>query len=306
LIPVALTFPELDVEQVEIRSASTETLTSPNMADLKRILHGAFDQRSELDIEIKLAKPDQDALARKVDRWQRGFLLRKLFPNRFTEIKARASTADARVAELEEQLRQSVVATEINFAAAQAEPYYRMRDAFSGLCECSVIWDTLTERHIDRVRARSHASLIVTRKPVTFSLGACDLINWDPQVPWVRNAMGGEMFIYPGFALYRTSRQAFSVIDVSEITLTHGRVTFTENERVPKDSRVIGQTWARVNKDGSPDRRFSNNFQIPLAEYGVAYFTTDTGLREEFMVSNFQRAEAFADAWEAWAKAMGR
>jgi hypothetical protein len=61
-----------------------------------------------------------------------------------------------------------------------------------------------------------------------------------------------------------------------------------------------------VNKDGSPDRRFSNNFQIPLAEYGVAYFTTDTGLREEFMVSNFQRAEAFADAWEAWAKAMGR
>jgi uncharacterized protein DUF4236 len=264
LVPAPPTSHTLDIEQVEIRSASTETLTSPNMAELKRILHGAFDQRSELDGEIKLAKPDRDSSAKKADRWQRGFLFKRVFPNRFAQIKDRAGTAAERVAELEEQLRQSVVATEIDIAAGQAEPYYRMRDAFSGLCDCSVIWDTLTERHIDRVRARSHASLIVTRKPVTFSLGACDLINWGQQVPWVRNAMGGEMFIYPGFALYRTSLQAFSVIDASEIVLTRGRVEFTEAEGVPKDSRVIGNTWAKVNKDGSPDRRFSNNLQVPL------------------------------------------
>lgn len=31
---------------------------------------------------------------------------------------------------------------------------------------------------------------------------------------------------------------------------------------------LIGSTWQYVNKSGGPDRRFKNNRQLPIVEYG--------------------------------------
>ena len=74
-----------------------------------------------------------------------------------------------------------------------------------------------------------------------------------------------------------------------------------ETDPVPSDSRVVGKTWAKANKDGSPDRRFANNHQIPIAEYGELGFTTASGLREEFLISNFERSTRFAEDWSKFA-----
>lgn len=42
---------------------------------------------------------------------------------------------------------------------------------------------------------------------------------------------------------------------------------FIEEDGVPSDSVVVGQTWRFVNKNGGPDRRFNNNRQIPKVQY---------------------------------------
>jgi hypothetical protein len=57
---------------------------------------------------------------------------------------------------------------------------------------------------------------------------------------------------------------------------------------------VVGQTWAKANKDGSPDRRFNNNYQIPIAKYGVLWFQSPTGLLEAYMISDYAKTESFA------------
>lgn len=57
-------------------------------------------------------------------------------------------------------------------------------------------------------------------------------------------------------------------INYNDISISIDRISFTETESVPKDAKIINTTWLKVNKDGSPDRRFSNNQRLPVCEYG--------------------------------------
>jgi hypothetical protein len=44
---------------------------------------------------------------------------------------------------------------------------------------------------------------------------------------------------------------------------------FHEEDGVPPDSKVIGLTWTRANKDGSRDKRNADNHKIPITQYGL-------------------------------------
>lgn len=89
----------------------------------------------------------------------------------------------------------------------------------------------------------------------------------------------------------------FALIDTLDVELSFRQLRFIEEEPIPADSAVVGQTWAKVNKDGSPDRRFKGNYQIPIVGYGILAFCSASGLREEYVCSNPALAERFAEAW---------
>lgn len=65
------------------------------------------------------------------------------------------------------------------------------------------------------------------------------------------------------------------------MTFTESR--FIEEAPIPPDSQVVGRTWAKVNKDGTPDRRFKGNYEIPIVGYGRLTMTSTTGLNEEVL-----------------------
>ena len=52
-----------------------------------------------------------------------------------------------------------------------------------------------------------------------------------------------------------------------------------------------------MNKDGSPDRRFANNYRIPVAGYGGMTLKTDSGLNEEYQFSNAESVSRFAEVF---------
>lgn len=81
---------------------------------------------------------------------------------------------------------------------------------------------------------------------------------------------------------------------------------FHEDEDVPKDAEVVGYTWAKTNKDGSPDRRFKENYQIPVCLYGQIAFRSQTGVTEEYMVSNANAALAFVNAVRAYQQILAK
>jgi hypothetical protein len=55
---------------------------------------------------------------------------------------------------------------------------------------------------------------------------------------------------------------------------------------------------------GSPDRRFANNYQIPILKYGDIRLTSSGGLNEAYMVSNATLAQGFAAALTTFQQAL--
>jgi hypothetical protein len=204
-----------------------------------------------------------------------------LFKNYFARLGELAQEATARQAELQEQEQLSRLATEFDLPENLKDAFGRLCDTTAELSQSQRIWDTVSKRATDRSRERTTALATIERKPVTISLGGCDLVQSAWKVPRLTNFNGGEILIYPGFILYHVSNEAFALVDIRETTVAYDAVSFIEEEEVPTDARLIGQTWKKANKDGSPDRRFANNYQIPVVAYGGIRIISGTGLNEE-------------------------
>jgi hypothetical protein len=297
-VPTLPSFPAAPLR--EIHSASTELLTSESMDQLRRLLADAYTERDKLTNEISSAAIEANTYTGRYERWEHGFLLKRLFKHSFATRKDAAETALQSSKNCKNSFRLTTIATEITVDREQAEPYYRMRDTFAALSESQKVWNLLAEKTIDRVVERSSADTAVTRTVVSLSLSSCDLIQWEQKVPHLPNRTGGDMYIYPGFLLYRASKQAFALINSRDVSVRYVSTEFTETESVPPDSQIIRNTWAKCNKDGSPDRRFNNNYQIPVAQYGTILFSSRDGLDVRYISSNARSAEESVKASAAF------
>ena len=212
----------------EIRSASTENLNSDSLDQMRELLRTARNERAEIQGAILHAERDFQSARDKFDDWDGGFLFKRILKTQFEIRRTSLSMATANLEELKEQLRLTTIATEINIQGEVAEAYFKMRDDFSALCRCERIWDTLSRKTVDRFRERSAATESVEREVVKFSLSKSELISWDQQVPFLKNHIGGDMYIYPGFVIYSASPQLFALIDFVEIGLNARLCKFIE------------------------------------------------------------------------------
>jgi len=290
----------------EIRSASTATLTSEGLEPVKQLLITAQDERAKLLPELREAENEAARLGSKHERWKNGWLFRRLFKGYFARLGEMSMEATDKKAELHEQERLSRLATEFDLPQNLKDAFGRVCDAAAMLSRSQRIWDTLSSTSTDRYRERTTASHSVQRKPVAISLGSSDLIETSWKVPHLMNANGGEMFIYPAFILYHVSHEAFALVDIRDANLDYNPTSFIEEEAIPTDAQLIGHTWKKANKDGSPDRRFANNYQIPILAYGDIRLTSKSGLNEEYLISNATAAQGFAQAWTAFKNALPR
>jgi hypothetical protein len=284
----------------EVHSASTELLTSETLKQLKHLIQTAHQQHQEISRDLDTARTDKVDWESKYYSWENGALLKKLFKKTFAKRKESFETGTAKVAELEEQQRLSTISTQIEVEGEQSELYYRFRDEFAALCDCAAIWDVKSHQATDKFHERTIADSKIGRERVRFELDNCDLIAWEQKIPHLRNVKGGDLYLYPGFILYRAAREAFSLIEYHDVAAEPKNVGFHEEDGVPADSKVIGTTWAKANKDGSRDRRFASNYQIPVVRYGMLTLRSASGLWEEFNFSNPDRMVNWLNALNAF------
>ena len=74
-------------------------------------------------------------------------------------------------------------------------------------------------------------------------------------------------------------------VGFEQLGVYSSNVRFAEEETVPPDAQVVDNTWKYANKSGGPDRRFSNNYEIPIVEYEELSLTSRSGLNEMFQIS---------------------
>jgi hypothetical protein len=282
-----------------IGSAPVEFLTSPGLEALRSLVHEVSNRRRDLEHEIaqRLAEISRLGLLESVCRW---FLLRLLtFPLARSAERARIA-AEAKHEELKEELAAARFELDFGLDDVVIREFGGLTRAFRLVERSAQIWD-VTKRAavVDKVRARTIASQSVNRESVHLDIAQAPFVEGRWRALRFGNVNGEDLYLYPGFVMVHDRDGSFALIEIDQLDLESYLVHFHEDEGVPADARVVGHTWLNANKDNTPDRRFRDNRQIPVALYGWIEFKTG-GLHEAYLVSNAEAATEFATAFERY------
>ena len=199
--------------------------------------------------------------------------------------------------EAENRLSECKVQITLNVDPALVPSFQSLQSAFDALACCQVCWDITASISVDRVLKRSFATESVTRQRISLRSGRLEFISSQYDAFVMENANGATLFFYPGFLVVFGSTWDFAMIDFRDLEIQYVRVRFSEEGSVPGDAAVVDQTWKYVNKSGSRDMRFANNYPIPVVLYGEIQFRSTQGLCEAYQFSNAEFAERFARAF---------
>jgi Protein of unknown function (DUF4236) len=287
----------------EINSASVENLTSQSLVELRDLIAQARAQRGEIDADLNeatamLARDERDLAQR-----QRS-IFRFMYKKRIAALEESVTETASEVERLSKWRESTHIDLTIETSMEAQKAYASLVRAFDALRGSANIWDIMSERHGNRVIERSYASRQISRTPTTLDYEGSDLVRFGGRAMRFGNVNGEDILIYPGIVLMPRDDGAFALVDLREVELTSHALQFVEDDFVPPDTQVVGYTWAKVNKDGSPDRRFNGNYQIPLALYGRLLFMTVGGIEEEYQFSNANAAAEFARTFTTYQVAL--
>ncbi len=281
----------------EIISADIQEITSQDMQGIKDSILLAHQQRIELNRDLQKVK---DKLASTKTKLTLSYifiygLISKGIPEKIkTDISAQKQT----IVELKNQIENCYVNLEIDFDEEFEQKYKRLLETFKNLINSNKIWDITNASLQDTVQSRSSAGTLVKKQEVKFGFKTLPDIKFDYDAMFFKNANGADLYFYPNFIVMLLSTHKFAIIGIDELEFNHCGVRFTETGTIPKDSKIIDKTWAKVNKNGTPDKRFKGNYQIPIVKYGEIKLLTDTGVNEEYEFSNYEYSEDFATAFK--------
>ena len=290
-------------EERLIRSAEVSALTTPGLGELKRLINEAQVRRNVL---ISVVSGRRRALAKAQGRLQlaQAFIIRLFTAKAVPGLAEAAQAAEDQLDQSQAELAGCFIEIDFGFDDATLNSYAALIRSFEALSSCSRIWDVTSTRATNRIAERTVAHNAVSRAPVSFELTSSAIVKSKHQVLGLGNVGGRDLQIFPGFIMMRDATQDFGLVEFHEFTLTLSRTHFVEEQQVPVDAKVVGQTWKKANKDGSPDRRFKENYSIPLVEYGELTMTSTTGLLEAYQFSDFAKTEAFAQAFAVHERAL--
>lgn len=273
----------------EIKSAETEQLTSASFTELKETLLEVYKDRIELAKEIE--QTNKEIKSAKINYIISCIFLIGLF---FKSFKNKIEEKEDYLIDLEKQQRNSFVNIDIHFDKTYEEKYNELLETYKNLLTSEVIWDITSSVEQDMKAARSAATNLVTRTPVKFKFDNIDIIKSTYPAFHFENKNGGDLYIYPAFVIVSSSKHEFALIGIKEFELSFSTHRFLEEQKIPTDTKIIDKTWAKVNKNGTPDKRFKGNYEIPIVKYGGIDIKSKSGLNESYSFSNFEKSEAFA------------
>jgi hypothetical protein len=284
-------------ELERVGSASNEAITSQGLAEFKRLLVQSNTLHRQVSQSLEVVFENLTTTQAKYSSWESGWFMKRIRPAEFARMQESITELEAERAELQEQLQLSVLAADFDVPERVAQAYSSFVDAFKGLTKVAKVWDNVGQRATDRVRERTTAGRVIDRQEVRATLGGPSSIRTSERPPRLGNANGGDLLFLPAFVVVYNSASDLGLVELGDISMTCTRVRFNETEPLVPGARVVGKTWVKANKDGSPDRRFKDNFQIPVVEYGYITIKSQTGLHEEYMVSDCAVTDRLGHAW---------
>lgn len=168
-----------------------------------------------------------------------------------------------------------------------------MDQAMSALINNSGTWQVNTIQVNSSTKTNAGAARSVEKKPVKFLKKKPFFLKTDATCYYIK-LLKDDVYILPDRLIVK-GKKGWGVVEYSEMHIDVGNVIFIENGVTPKDAEIVGHTWQYVNKNGSPDKRYSNNRQLPKCNYGTLVFKSETGLNVILYISNVNNARQFSN-----------
>lgn len=175
------------------------------------------------------------------------------------------------------------VPMEYSFDDESRAAYEDLSAIWMSLNKNNRFWQTVSETSLDR-KTSGGAARGVRRIPARATNKLPFFVESNVQ-PFGLKLRKQRVYFLPDKVLV-VARTDVGAISYADLDMDFGMSHFVETDPVPKDAKVIGQTWLKVNKNGTPDKRFKNNKQVPICEYGSVLVTSNSGLHIELMCSN--------------------
>lgn len=143
--------------------------------------------------------------------------------------------------------------------------YQSFVDAFERLRGANAIWHVAAEGNDNNWKRNGGATRIQNRSAIQFSLSSPPVVKSNIDVPTI--PVGKQVLHFFPDRLLVVDSSRVGAVEYTDLGLDAHPIRFVEDGRVPSDAKIIGHTWRHPNKNGGPDRRFSNNVQLPVCAY---------------------------------------
>lgn len=292
----ALELPSANVR--EIKSDDVENLTSMEFSETKQMILKAYRDRRDFRAKIAGAKSKLSWL-NAMNIVSKFCLVGLVFDLFNSQVECQKEL----IRELEALLVDSDINLNVAFDEKTEKAYREFELAYERMSRAAIKWDKTSTMAADQFGERTSATSTISRSPVAFDFEGLEVLKSKQRPFHLENSNGPDIYIYPAFIVVKRNDEV-GVLGFKEVEFVFSGNKFIEEESVPRDSKQIGATWKKTNKDGGPDRRFKGNFQIPIVLYGEFSFRSGTGLNETFIVSDYESSYAFAALFQAYQKIM--
>lgn len=278
----------ISVGSLETIATSSKALavSSDNFEQLKQDLTYIYEHRAELRRQLAKA--------------QIGYYVTFIFTS-----KEKRQTKKGNIEQLKGAIDHAYIDLTFRNGMKDTGSWDECSHYFQELMQTSVVvWDVTSRQDTDKYRQRTVADESVDRKPVLArEHKTLEFIKADVDNLYLPNVNGADLYIYPTFIVLFKNYKEFSIHDLRQIDVTVTAQGFHEDRKVPKDVTIIGQTYKYTNKNGTPDKRYQNNYTIPIANYGNLSFQSEAGINDRYMFSNFDKFVDFSKSFVKYAQA---
>lgn len=178
--------------------------------------------------------------------------------------------------------------------------FKRFAEEFEKVANANYIWNIDTAQLTSDLKHNAGASKLISRMRASFTYSVPPVVKTNISVPAI---LGGKkkLFFFPDVVLI-VDGKAIGAASYDQIAVYWNTTVFIEEDQVPRDSQVVGETWRFVNKNGGPDRRFNNNRNIPKVLYQQLGLRGPGEFQKVLHLSKVEDRSAFDEAFSALAE----
>ena len=181
-----------------------------------------------------------------------------------------------------DQLKKSVVMM-YDLEGPSLDAYQTLYAAVEAVAACGAVWHVTAEGDVYDPKYHAGASALISRNRINVGYRSPPYVKTNVPVPFF--PLGpNSVYLLPDRILVFASN-GVGAVDYADLNTTAMPKRFIEDGSVPFDAQVVDYTWRFVNKNGSPDRRFNNNRQIPICQYEELFLTSAAGIQEVMQLS---------------------